>query len=81
MERLPKYDDTQTSGRRLKMAHAELCPVCNGKGRIRTGNAWTATGEGQWKSCHGCGGTGWITIQDPKPFIPQIHNLEEIKNG
>lgn len=40
------------------MAHAEKCPVCNGKGKIDD------------KTCHGCGGTGWIVIQDAPIYIP-----------
>jgi len=43
------------------MSHAEICPVCKGKGKIDD------------KPCHGCGGLGWITIQDNNyPIIPYI---------
>lgn len=31
------------------MAHAEVCPVCQGKGK----------GEA---TCHGCGGKGWVEV-------------------
>lgn len=34
------------------MAHAEICPVCRGEGMIKMAR------------CHGCMGTGWITVQD-----------------
>lgn len=30
------------------MAHAEICPVCSGKG----------------KGCHGCKGEGWVSVDD-----------------
>ena len=43
---------------------AVKCPVCNGKGII---------GEGthKEKTCNGCSGKGWITINDfyPYPYI------------
>lgn len=44
------------------MSHAEKCPVCEGKGRMCTlpfGYGTDAT-----KKCHGCGGLGWITVED-----------------
>ena len=42
------------------MAHAEICPVCKGKGRI-DGN-----------TCHGCDGKGWIAIRSEEyfPVVP-----------
>lgn len=40
------------------MAHAEICPVCKG--------------ERDGKPCHGCGGKGWVTIEDNyQPWYPQ----------
>lgn len=40
--------------------HSEICPVCQGKGKI----------DGQ--ACHGCNGRGWVEVQDSTypPFIP-----------
>ena len=48
------------------MAHAETCPVCQGKGNLPD-----CTSK-QRKTCHGCNGLGWITIQDiiPIPYSP-----------
>ena len=44
------------------MAHAEICPVCEGKGKVKK------------KPCHGCSGLGWVTVQDeqsyPVPYYP-----------
>ena len=34
--------------------HAELCPVCMGKGVIPEGTSS--------KECHGCLGKGWVTV-------------------
>ena len=36
------------------MAHAEICPVCNGTGKV--GNVL----------CHGCGGRGWLEVSGPE---------------
>jgi DnaJ-class molecular chaperone len=40
------------------MAHAEKCPVCNGKGEIfRAGDAGTNIGDTRSNNvCHGCPG-------------------------
>ena len=42
------------------MSHAEICPVCKGKGK---------SGKGK---CHGCNGRGWVTvgIDYPVPYYP-----------
>ena len=42
--------------------HAELCLVCNGKGTTRS--IPLKVGE---HPCHGCGGTGWVTVSDWMP--------------
>lgn len=34
------------------MAHAQKCPICNGEGKYKE------------QTCHGCGGKGWIEVQD-----------------
>ena len=44
------------------MNHAEKCPVCNGTGKISTGNSSTAGPVEE--VCHGCGGKGWVTVED-----------------
>jgi hypothetical protein len=45
------------------MSHAEICPVCGGKGRINDVDPTDAC-VARWKRCHGCGGSGWVTVQD-----------------
>jgi hypothetical protein len=47
------------------MAHAEKCPVCLGIGKVNTDDKSTAGGQ---MSCHGCGGKGWIEVQDYNGF-------------
>jgi len=57
--------------------HAELCPVCKGSGKYRSSMDCNHTSITYTEcTCHGCGGTGWITITDdttpeypyPNPF-------------
>ena len=53
------------------MTHAERCPICNGKGTIPENYGWidpTNTSENE-KTCHGCGGKGWIEVSDQQ-YIP-----------
>ena len=43
------------------MGKAQLCPVCKGEGK-RKG-----------KTCHGCGGKGWVIVPGsyyPPPLVP-----------
>jgi hypothetical protein len=42
------------------MSYAERCPVCNGAGKVYT-NYYDGA---QQKTCHGCSGTGWVTVWD-----------------
>lgn len=45
------------------MSHAEKCPVCGGTGK------WCS------RTCHGCNGQGWITVDGagpPPPVMPDI---------
>lgn len=44
------------------MSHVERCPVCQGVGKIYTG-IYASAGT-QQKTCHGCSGTGWVTVWD-----------------
>jgi hypothetical protein len=50
--------------------HAELCPVCLGTGhreRLRVPSS-EITKE---TICHGCGGRGWVEIEDSTPqYMP-----------
>ena len=47
------------------MAHAEKCPICHGTGKDNNLNTW---GDIPAKSCHGCGGKGWVEVRDDYGF-------------
>lgn len=51
------------------MAHAELCPVCGGSGQV---NSMDPLQTGATRLCHGCGGTGWVVVQDLPIQVPQV---------
>jgi len=46
------------------MAHAELCPVCYGKGGLVNRHGAPVVDDCGQVKCHGCGGRGWVTVQD-----------------
>lgn len=56
---------------------AELCPVCSGSGQVRDQNLGQITAAPEPKTCHGCGGRGWVetatTIPgawpSPRPYV------------
>ena len=58
------------------MSHAERCPVCGGSGKFpdnpyEFGIPNSTLVSPSLKTCHGCGGTGWVTVgNDDVPFIP-----------
>lgn len=43
------------------MAHAQTCPLCGGTGN-KNGAPNNLTGTNE--ICRGCGGLGWVTVQD-----------------
>ena len=50
------------------MAHAEICPVCGGSGKLKK------------KQCHGCNGLGWVTVGIEVvsyPIVPYISPWQE----
>ena len=47
------------------MCHSEQCPVCNGAGKLWVPPPKDVTSiNDTYKPCHGCGGTGWVTVED-----------------
>jgi DnaJ-class molecular chaperone len=66
---MPTGDFYPTTGETYgaSRAHAEICPVCNGSGRLPESGTSTAG-----KTCHGCNGTGWVTVQDTVPPYVQV---------
>jgi hypothetical protein len=43
------------------MSHAEVCPICYGKGWVALDGTENLTCPSH-KTCHGCGGMGWVTV-------------------
>ncbi|MBI9078339.1 MAG: hypothetical protein JEY79_17230 [Pseudodesulfovibrio sp.] len=58
------------------MAHAEICPVCMGRGTYATAKPETSTTVTTTERvCHGCGGKGWVTVEaKPKYEITRDPN-------
>ena len=52
--------------------HAEICPVCKGKGKvsvdIKDGTRYTGNID-YAKMCYGCNGKGWVTVRDEQGGI------------
>ncbi len=46
------------------MAHAETCPLCNGSGKLQEPGSTAVMN----KTCHGCGGKGWVSVEDRQDF-------------
>ena len=46
--------------------HAEKCPICDGKGKIKKDDFKPLIDS---ETCHGCGGKGWIEVQDDTKTI------------
>jgi len=53
---------------------AELCPVCEGTGKIFDKINSTAY-EPYYRCCHGCNGKGWVETGSV-PMIPYTPSLE-----
>jgi hypothetical protein len=47
------------------MSHAEMCPVCHGEGQFIS----TVIGPSP-RTCHGCGGKGWVEVKDGGQIFP-----------
>jgi hypothetical protein len=45
------------------MCTAQKCPVCYGKGKVPVESPYySGCYTGEWLACHGCGGSGWVTV-------------------
>jgi len=51
-----------------KMAHAEKCPVCGGRGTVLPKDIGGYTASLTEETCHGCGGKGWVEVGDSPLF-------------
>ena len=45
------------------MSHAQICPICGGKGKIEVKGDSTLTYQPE-EICYGCLGTGWVEVSD-----------------
>ncbi len=44
---------------------AQLCPICMGDGKIlKSPLVGVITMEKEEQTCHGCGGKGWVSVED-----------------
>ena len=46
--------------------HAEICPICKGKGILIYGNV---------VPCHGCDGDGWVEVHDNNQEYNEDYDL------
>lgn len=51
-------------------SHAELCPVCKGRGYINEVGFTGKVDPTTETKCHGCDGKGWVTVSDNKEHVP-----------
>lgn len=51
------------------MSHSEICPICNGSGKYKIYEIHhdISTECFAEYTCHGCGGKGWIIVEDKQP--------------
>lgn len=48
--------------------HAEKCPICGGAGQLQGINDLSGSAANPpTRTCHGCGGKGWVEVRDDKP--------------
>jgi hypothetical protein len=54
---------------------AQLCPVCNGSGKLTIEGSITDTSISwpRYNTCHGCSGKGWVEVSDEQPYINPIY--------
>jgi DnaJ-class molecular chaperone len=61
------------------MNHTEICPVCKGSGKVRMFDGYLVAEDAahvkgeEEKTCHGCNGKGWVTVENyfcPRPMPP-----------
>ena len=56
-------------------SHAEICPVCGGSGKKQQSEDGYTTTSFTPKTCHGCGGLGWVTVCGV-----EIHEGDVVRN-
>jgi DnaJ-class molecular chaperone len=57
------------------MSHAEICPVCQGKGKILENfPSDTAIRE---VVCHGCNGRGWVVVDNNITYTNRCYSPKQ----
>ena len=56
---------------------AQLCPVCNGAGKLDTQTLGTTGVVPVMKTCHGCGGKGWVAVAEDRPLMGELSGKAE----
>ncbi len=51
------------------MSQAVVCPVCSGAGKYYEPPHKDSSGIGTDRTCHGCGGRGWVEVEAEIPKI------------
>ena len=61
-------DEAKVSKKGEIMSHAQSCPICFGKGKIKDPDYNPQlSGDPIMVTCHGCGGRGWVQVEDTYP--------------
>jgi hypothetical protein len=53
------------------MASTDTCPLCRGEGRLKFGQIAPARSGEMGRTCHGCGGKGWVALHEIYPLVPR----------
>jgi hypothetical protein len=54
--------------------HVEKCPVCDGAGKLAPQLDRETTAPSVEPPCHGCGGKGWVVVDDTAPLRQPIYD-------
>lgn len=54
------------------MSKAVKCPICGGSGEYTPSNDGWSTLAPMPRTCHGCGGPGWVEVDSLENIIPPI---------
>lgn len=52
------------------MSQAVTCPICGGKGRIKSVEDHGLATVRKSQPCHGCGGKGWVEVGEDNIPVP-----------
>ena len=66
------YSPSKTSPSRRKAMEPQFCSVLPLFGMIRCWSEWTFITHSEWKNCHPCFGTNWLSNQHQKHLVYNI---------